>query len=148
MLGQLGDERIATMGSDQAELPDYEAVWRRELGPCQQRRFRADPSPAGCGADRSAGSSAETDHSGASADAGWCSEIPVVAYVVTVRDAAAPGAAGLLRPLLRRWQAGGCNTSAFRLPVVQAVIDWKVGGWVLRCVAGEAGRAGGRGAVA
>ncbi len=45
---------------------------------------------------------------------------------MSVRDAAAPGAAGLLRPLIRRWQAGGCCTATFQLPVVQAVVDWKV----------------------
>lgn len=48
------------------------------------------------------------------------------AHVVSVRDAAAPGAAGLLRPLIRRWQAGGCSTATFQLPVVQAVVDWQV----------------------
>ncbi|KAL4430657.1 hypothetical protein ABPG75_005913 [Micractinium tetrahymenae] len=102
VLGRLGEDRIATMGAQQAQLPNYEAAWRSELGPCRRRR-----AP------------------GAGKEPQWCSEIPVQAYVVSVRDAAAPGAAGLLRPLIRRWQAGGCGTAAFQLPVVQAVVDWK-----------------------
>lgn len=43
----------------------------------------------------------------------------MLAYVVTVRGAAFPGAAGLLHPLLHRWQAGGCSYTAFALPAVQ-----------------------------
>jgi len=49
----------------------------------------------------------------------------VQAYAVTIRNAAAPDKAGLLQPLLKRWQAGGLSYGAFALPAVQAVI----GGW-------------------
>lgn len=52
-------------------------------------------------------------------NAGWSSKIPVLAYVVTIRDAARPDKDGLLQPLLRRWQAGGCSYSVFALPAVQ-----------------------------
>lgn len=71
---------------------DFEAAWREELGA---------PLP-------------ET--------AGWEATIPVVAYVVTMVDAAAPDKHGLLQPLLKRWQAGGLSYSVFALPAVQAVI--------------------------
>lgn len=106
VLGRLGDDKIATMGAAAAELPDYEAAWRAELGPCPEAAER-----------RGRGSRAEGEI--------WCSEIPVSAYVVSVRDAAAPAGRGLLRPLLRRWQAGGCGAATFQLPAVQAVVDWK-----------------------
>jgi hypothetical protein len=52
--------------------------------------------------------------------AGWTTTIPVLAYVVTIKDAAKPDKEGLLQPLLRRWQAGGCSYSVFSLPAVQA----------------------------
>ncbi|KAL4440082.1 hypothetical protein ABPG75_003083 [Micractinium tetrahymenae] len=57
--------------------------------------------------------------------AGWSNTITVCAYVVNIRDAAAPDKQGLLQPLLKRWQAGGLSYAAFALPAVQAVIDWK-----------------------
>lgn len=93
MLGRLGDDRIATMGADEGDLGDFRAAWRRKLGPC--RAAGDDSSDAAGGA------------AGSTAPAAWCSPIPVLAFVVSVRDAAAPGEQGLLRPLLRRWQAGG-----------------------------------------
>ncbi len=46
--------------------------------------------------------------------------MPVLAYVVAVRGVAYPGMSGLLHPLLKRWQAGGCGYTAFALPAVQA----------------------------
>ncbi len=49
----------------------------------------------------------------------------VEAFVVGVRDAAAPGPPGLLFPLMRRWQMGSCPLAAFGLPAVQAVVAWK-----------------------
>lgn len=50
---------------------------------------------------------------------GWSAALPVAAYVVAVRGAAYPGMSGLLQPLLRRWQAGGCSYTVFALPAVQ-----------------------------
>ena len=44
----------------------------------------------------------------------------MLAYVVAIRGAAKPDKDGLLQPLLRRWQAGGCGCSVFALPAVQA----------------------------
>lgn len=104
MLGRLGDDSIVTMGANSAKL-DYEAAWRRELGRCCPPKQRS----ATGGSDE------------------WCSDVPVIAFVVSVRNAAAPAGEGLLRPLIRRWQAGGCAAATFRLPVVQAVVDWKWG---------------------
>ena len=54
------------------------------------------------------------------AEPGWAGHIPVLAYVVAIKDAAAPGNGGLLQPLLKRWQAGGCSMNAFALPAVHA----------------------------
>ncbi|KAG2492134.1 hypothetical protein HYH03_009625 [Edaphochlamys debaryana] len=51
--------------------------------------------------------------------------VVVEAYLVSVRDAAAPGEQGLLRPLLQRWQLGSCGVGAFGLPAVQAVVSYK-----------------------
>lgn len=34
------------------------------------------------------------------------------------------------QPLLKRWQAGGADFSAFALPAIQALIDWK---WTRFC---------------
>lgn len=116
MLGRLGDDKILTRESGQAE-ENYEAAWRRELGPCCEapRRSAALDSGSQAGSGR------------VQKEQEWCADIPVAAFVVSVRDAAAPAAEGLLRPLIRRWQAGGCTTATFQLPVVQAVVDWKVG---------------------
>ena len=49
----------------------------------------------------------------------------VQAFVVTIRDVAAPGNRGLLRPLLRRYLARRCSYAVFALPAVQAVILYK-----------------------
>lgn len=100
VLGRLGSDSIVTLGADRADV-DYEAAWRKELGE-----------------DR-----AETRTE-------WSGTIPVIAYVVNIRDAAAADKDGLLQPLLRRWQAGGLSYAAFALPAVQAVIDWK---WARFC---------------
>lgn len=42
------------------------------------------------------------------------------ALVVTIRDAAAPGDDGLVRPLLKRFLANRCSYAVFGLPAVQA----------------------------
>lgn len=49
----------------------------------------------------------------------------VEAYVVTIRDAAAPEHRGLLQPLLKRYQARRCSSAVFALPAAQAVIQFK-----------------------
>ena len=49
----------------------------------------------------------------------------VEAYVVTVKDAAAPDSRGLLQPLLKRYQAKRCSYAVFALPAVHAVITFK-----------------------
>lgn len=56
------------------------------------------------------------------------------AYVVNVRDAAAEGHKGLLRPLLQRHKARGCPLAVFSLPAVQAVIEWKWQAWARRAL--------------
>lgn len=122
VLGRLGGDTIATMGADTAKL-DFEAAWRRELGPCCGPERRSGAPAAGSGSRRG-GTAGRLGGWGKQPEQEWCADIPVVAHVVSVRDAAAPAGAGLLRPLLRRWQAGGCAAATFRLPVVQA------GGWL------------------
>jgi hypothetical protein len=45
--------------------------------------------------------------------------VVVEAFVVNIKDAAAPDIAGLVNPLLHRYNAGGCHYSVFGLPAVQ-----------------------------
>ena len=47
------------------------------------------------------------------------------AHVVTIRNAAAADDAGLLNPLLKRWQDQACSQMVFGLPAVQSVINFK-----------------------
>ncbi len=56
-----------------------------------------------------------------------------VAYMVTIKNAGAPDQQGLLQMLLRYWQAGLVPDTAFALPTVHAVIDFK---WVMVPCAG------------
>ncbi len=42
--------------------------------------------------------------------------------MVNLYDAAAPGAGGLLRPLLARLRVRGCPPTVFALPAVQASV--------------------------
>lgn len=49
----------------------------------------------------------------------------VEAFVVNIKDAAAPDVEGLVNPLLQRYNAGGCHYSVFGLPAVQAVLQFK-----------------------
>ena len=90
------------MGSDSADIQSQRA-WIEEL----RRGSKSSKSPPRV------------------SRCGWTTEIPVIAYVVTLRGAAYPDKDGLLQPLLRRWQSGACSYSVFALPAVQAVIDWK-----------------------
>lgn len=52
-------------------------------------------------------------------------QVAVQAYVVSVKDAAAPGAHGLLRPLVLRLQQKRCSAAVFTLPAVRAVVEFK-----------------------
>jgi hypothetical protein len=61
-------------------------------------------------------------------DPGWVSTLMLEAHVVTVRDAAAEGSRGVLRPLLMRYRARGAPASAFAIPAVQ--VRWWVG-WLV-----------------
>jgi len=56
---------------------------------------------------------------------GWTGKIEVEAHVVTIRNAAAADDAGLLNPLLKRWQDQACSQMVFGLPAVQSVINFK-----------------------
>lgn len=56
---------------------------------------------------------------------GWANTVAVEAFVVALRDAAAPARRGLLQPLLKRYQARRCSYAVFGLPAVQAVITYK-----------------------
>eukprot|EP00879_Flechtneria_rotunda_P016529 GHRR01017298.1.p1 GENE.GHRR01017298.1~~GHRR01017298.1.p1 ORF type:complete len:419 (+),score=119.78 GHRR01017298.1:343-1599(+) len=65
---------------------------------------------------------------------GWSRRVTVEAFVVNIKDAAAPDESGLINPLLDRYNAGGCHYSVFGLPAVQAVLQFKwetfAGKWV------------------
>ena len=47
------------------------------------------------------------------------------AHVVTIKNAAGTDDAGLLNPLLKRWQDQACSQMVFGLPAVQSVINFK-----------------------
>lgn len=51
--------------------------------------------------------------------AGWSRQVVVEAFVVNIKHAAAPDEAGLVNPLLDRYNARGCHYSVFGLPAVQ-----------------------------
>lgn len=51
--------------------------------------------------------------------------------MVTIRNAAATDDAGLLNPLLKRWQDQACSQMVFGLPAVQSVINFKWDRWAL-----------------
>ena len=56
---------------------------------------------------------------------GWTGMIEVEAHVCTIRNAAGTDDAGLLNPLLKRWQDQACSQMVFGLPAVQSVINFK-----------------------
>lgn len=56
---------------------------------------------------------------------GWTGVVEVEAHVVTIRHAAGADDAGLLNPLLKRWQDQACSQMVFGLPAVQSVINFK-----------------------
>jgi hypothetical protein len=106
VLDLLVEDSIATMGATSPDI-DWETAWKEEL----RRKY---DKKAACSSSSSARS-----------QSGWSTDIPVIAYVVTLKGAAYPDKDGLLQPLLRRWQSKGCSYSVFSLPAVQATIDWK-----------------------
>jgi len=108
VLGLMGDDSIATLGAKSPDI-DWETAWRDEM-----RNYYADNEAA-----FSAPSSSVRSRSG------WNTDIPVIAYVITIKGAAYLGKDGLLQPLLRRWQSKGCSYSVFALPAAQACIDYK-----------------------
>ena len=109
VLGRIGDDSIITMGSQHPSFGNdsIESVWRQYLA----------PSPP-------------SSHPPKKQQAAWHADIPIKTYLVTIKNAANPDCQGLLQPLLRRWQAGGCSFTVFSLPAVHAVIDWK---WETYC---------------
>ncbi|KAL4440087.1 hypothetical protein ABPG75_003088 [Micractinium tetrahymenae] len=92
------NSQLLTFGSDRRRI-DWEGEWRRQL-----RKIGGGRPQKG---------------------SGWANKIGVEAYVVTIRDAAAPERCGLLQPLLKRYQARRCSSAVFALPAVQAVIQFK-----------------------
>lgn len=92
------ETQLLTFGSDRRRI-DWEREWRRQL----RRVGGGKPQKGG----------------------GWANKIEVEAYVVTIRDAAAPEHRGLLQPLLKRYQARRCSSAVFALPAAQAVIQFK-----------------------
>ena len=60
-----------------------------------------------------------------SCSSGWTGVVEVEAHVVTIRNAAGTDDAGLLNPLLKRWQDQACSQMVFGLPAVQSVINFK-----------------------
>ncbi|KAI3431610.1 hypothetical protein D9Q98_004659 [Chlorella vulgaris] len=89
---------ILTLGSPMRDA-DYETMWTRFMGDTLKRK----------GERRT----------------GWSSGVVVEAFVVNVKNAADPDHKGIIQPLLKRWQAGGLELSAFGLPAIQAVIEYK-----------------------
>ncbi|KIY96853.1 hypothetical protein MNEG_11108 [Monoraphidium neglectum] len=103
LLRALDDRPMITMGADSAHI-DYEAAWRARL-----TKLTGQPAA----------------RSGKRPGAGWSRMVTAEAFVVRIRHAARPDEEGLIRPLLMRWQAGGCHYSVFGLPAVHAVLQFK-----------------------
>lgn len=128
IIGRLKEDTILTMGSKNAVI-DYERAWKQELA-----------QSSGCGIfaeDARSNSEANPDEQNGNKDTGWSTQIPVIAYVVTIRNAAAPDTEGLLHPLLCRWQSGGCSFGVFALPAVHAVIEYKWRNYARRALLAE-----------
>ncbi|KAI8467566.1 MAG: hypothetical protein J3K34DRAFT_523650 [Monoraphidium minutum] len=111
LLRALGDASMLTMGAGSAHI-DFEAAWRGRLA-------RMTGAPAG------GGGAARGKGRGRRRGSGWSRTVTAEAFVVRIRNAAHPDADGLIRPLVMRWQAGGCHYSVFGLPAVQAVLEFK-----------------------
>eukprot|EP00775_Hariotina_reticulata_P013536 gene13536-13662_t len=107
MLTALEGNHFLAIGSSERDI-DYERVWKAHL--CKVK------------------------HSKGKSKTGWSRNVVVEAFVVNIKNAAAPDVAGLVNPLLNRYNAGGCHYSVFGLPAVQAVLQFKwdtfAGKWV------------------
>ncbi|KAG2492014.1 hypothetical protein HYH03_009743 [Edaphochlamys debaryana] len=99
-LRAFGSEPFLVMGHEHAEPPDLKELWTERLG-----------------------------ERGKMQGTGWTSTLSVEAHVVNLYDAAAPGASGLLRPLVARLRVRGCPPTVFALPAVQAIIALKWSSW-------------------
>ncbi|GLC34362.1 hypothetical protein PLESTB_000737500 [Pleodorina starrii] len=100
VLKAFGSEPFLAMGDEHAEPPGLRDIWMERLS-----------------------------EGGKVQGTGWTSTLTVEAHVVNLYDAAAPGHAGLLRPLLARLRVHGCPPTVFALPAVQAVISHKWNTW-------------------
>ncbi|KAF8067423.1 hypothetical protein HT031_002471 [Scenedesmus sp. PABB004] len=107
VLAALDGNPFVTMGRSKREI-DYERDWAAHLAAAARRQGKGDT--------------------------GWSRQVTVEAFVVNIKDAAAPDVQGLVNPLLHRYNAGGCHYSVFGLPAVQAVLQFKwdtfAGKWV------------------
>ncbi|KAL3131635.1 hypothetical protein ABBQ38_007932 [Trebouxia sp. C0009 RCD-2024] len=95
---------MLTLGSQKKDI-DFEPEWRRRMQDCQTSG-RQTQKPKG-----------------------WTGVVEVEAHVVTIRNAAGTDDAGLLNPLLKRWQDQACSQMVFGLPAVQSVINFKWDRW-------------------
>lgn len=102
MLKAFQNENMLTEGQEHVEC-DWETMWRERLS-----------------------------EGGKLSGHGWSTTMTVEAHVVNLRDAVAAGNRGLLRPMLKRYQAGGCSVTAFGLPAVQVQFLQLQGG-ILSC---------------
>ncbi|GFR50462.1 hypothetical protein Agub_g12684, partial [Astrephomene gubernaculifera] len=100
VLRAFGGEPFLVLGHEHAEPPELRDMWMERLG-----------------------------EGGRVQGTGWTSTLSVEAHVVNLYDAAGPGPAGLLRPLLARLRVHGCPPTVFALPAVQAVIAHKWNSW-------------------
>eukprot|EP00878_Enallax_costatus_P003598 GHUV01003812.1.p1 GENE.GHUV01003812.1~~GHUV01003812.1.p1 ORF type:complete len:573 (+),score=199.32 GHUV01003812.1:368-2086(+) len=97
MLKAMGKDDFLVLGHDYRDI-DYERVWRNHLSKVSHDK---------------------------SARTGWSRQVVVEAFVVNIKNAAAPDEKGLVNPLLDRYNSGGCHYSVFGLPAVQAVLQFK-----------------------
>mmetsp|Transcript_6515 Transcript_6515/g.18757 ORF Transcript_6515/g.18757 Transcript_6515/m.18757 type:complete len:521 (-) Transcript_6515:416-1978(-) len=68
---------------------------------------------------------------------GFPSKVEVEYHVVTIRNAALPDDRGLLNPILEKHQDGALSAKVFKLPAIEAVIQWKWTTWARRVLLWE-----------
>jgi hypothetical protein len=119
VLAAVGEETFLTMPAETRELANPEAAWRAELHRLAASRNRGFSSSGNKAAER-----ARRGAASGKANADW-TRVTAEAFVVNVRDAAAPDVDGLVGPLLRRHQAGALPFSVFALPSIQALLQYK-----------------------
>jgi len=116
VFGAFNDDAILTFGSDQRWLnaEETESAWRCRLQAiCKERGIPISLQRQFQQRGRS------------SRQKGWQKKIVVEAFVVAIKDAAAPVERGLLHPLIQSWQAKQSSYLVFTLPAVQSVIQFK-----------------------